>query len=228
MEQWGFIEVDLEYTDADFLKLTTFKLFQQTYRPRIQAENPKSLMSKLVMLVAAKWREFCSLANGKKAKKPVKEHEEEDEDHLSNRGRKSTGTGRGRKKMVEEEEDEDDYEEEEEDTYDRGHRRSQGKRNAKRKMGASASEEEGKRKGDSDEEFENMLAEAEDSMAPEEEDDEHMEVCRICMDGGQLLCCDSCPNVYHIRCLEPPLEEYPEHEWICPRCACDPLPGKVD
>ena len=93
---------------------------------------------------------------------------------------------------------------------------------------ASASEEEGKRKGDSDEEFENMLAKAEDSMAPEEEDDEHMEVCRICMDGGELLCCDSCPNVYHIRCLEPPLEEYPEHEWICPRCACDPLPGKVD
>ena len=107
-EQRGFNDVDLEYTDADFLKLTTFKLFQQTYRPRIQAENPKIPMSKLVMLVAAKWREFCSLANGKKAKKPVKEHEEEDEDHLSNRGRKSTGPGRGRRKMVEEEEDGDD------------------------------------------------------------------------------------------------------------------------
>merc|ERR1719464_1606179 len=187
-------------------------------------------------------------------------------------------------------------------------------------MGASDSEEEEKRKGDSDEEFENMLAEAEDSMAPEdqevveqarkekkekkgkpkikigkkkkdfandetehqeycevckqggeiilcdtcprayhlvclepelseppegkwscpycekhgptiveeEEDDEHMEVCRTCKEGGELLCCDSCPNAYHIRCLEPPLEEYPEHEWTCPRCACDPLPGKVE
>jgi len=230
-EQRGFNDVDLEYTDADFLKLTTFKLFQQTYRPRIQAENPKIPMSKLVMLVAAKWREFCCLANGKKAEKPVKELEEkegaqEEEDHLSNRGRKSTG--RGRKKKVEEEEDEDDYEEDEEDSYDGRHRRSQGMRSAKGKKASSASEEEEKRKEDSDEEFENMLAEAEDSMAPEEEDDEHMEVCRICMDGGVVLCCDSCPNVYHIRCLEPPLEEYPEHEWICPRCARDPLPGKLD
>merc|ERR1711911_330742 len=35
--------------------------------------------------------------------------------------------------------------------------------------GVSDSEEEEKRKGDSDEEFENMLAEAEDSMAPEDQ-----------------------------------------------------------
>merc|ERR1719300_929451 len=48
------------------------------------------------------------------------------------------------------------------------------------------------------------------------------------MEGGELLCCDSCPNAYHLRCIEPPLDELPEHEWTCPRCACDPLPGKVD
>ena len=123
-EQWGFNDVDLEYTDADFQNLTKFKLFQQTYRPRIQAENPKVPMSKLVMLVSAKLREFGSLAKGKakEAEEPVEEHEEEkeaqeDDDEeevsLSNRGRKSTG--RVRKKKVGEEEDEDDNEEEEEE-----------------------------------------------------------------------------------------------------------------
>merc|ERR1712083_845410 len=60
-EQWGLNDVDLEYSDADYSNLTTYKLFQQTFRPRIQAENPKVPMSKLMMLVAAKWREFTSL-----------------------------------------------------------------------------------------------------------------------------------------------------------------------
>ena len=40
-EQWGLNDVDLEYSDADYSNLTTYKLFQQTFRPRIQAENPK-------------------------------------------------------------------------------------------------------------------------------------------------------------------------------------------
>merc|ERR1712014_122456 len=61
-----------------------------------------------------------------------------------------------------------------------------------------------------------------------DEEDEHMEFCRVCKEGGELLCCDSCPNAYHLRCLEPPLEEVPDGPWTCPRCACDPLPGKVE
>lgn len=50
------------------------------------------------------------------------------------------------------------------------------------------------------------------------EDDHHMEFCRVCKDGGELLCCDSCPSSYHIHCLNPPLPEIPNGEWICPRC----------
>ena len=72
-KQWDLNDVDLKYTDADFLNLTTFKLFQQTYRPRLQAENPKVPMSKLVMLVAAKWREFGSLGKGEEAEEPAEE-----------------------------------------------------------------------------------------------------------------------------------------------------------
>uniref|UniRef100_A0A1A8AH82 Chromodomain helicase DNA binding protein 4a n=1 Tax=Nothobranchius furzeri TaxID=105023 RepID=A0A1A8AH82_NOTFU len=60
-----------------------------------------------------------------------------------------------------------------------------------------------------------------------EEDDHHMEFCRVCKDGGELLCCDSCPSSYHIHCLNPPLPEIPNGEWICPRCTCPALKGKV-
>ncbi|CAB1333954.1 unnamed protein product [Coregonus sp. 'balchen'] len=52
----------------------------------------------------------------------------------------------------------------------------------------------------------------------EEEDDHHIEFCRVCKDGGELLCCDTCTSSYHIHCLNPPLPEIPNGEWICPRC----------
>uniref|UniRef100_A0A8C8K1T0 DNA helicase n=1 Tax=Oncorhynchus tshawytscha TaxID=74940 RepID=A0A8C8K1T0_ONCTS len=69
--------------------------------------------------------------------------------------------------------------------------------------------------------------EEEEVEAEPEEDDHHMEFCRVCKDGGELLCCDSCPSSYHIHCLNPPLPEIPNGEWICPRCTCPPMKGKV-
>uniref|UniRef100_A0A9J8A548 Chromodomain helicase DNA binding protein 5 n=1 Tax=Cyprinus carpio carpio TaxID=630221 RepID=A0A9J8A548_CYPCA len=68
--------------------------------------------------------------------------------------------------------------------------------------------------------------EEEEEVVGEEEDD-HMEFCRVCKDGGELLCCDTCPSSYHIHCLNPPLPEIPNGEWLCPRCMCPPLKGKV-
>lgn len=61
----------------------------------------------------------------------------------------------------------------------------------------------------------------------DQDDDEHQEFCRICKDGGELLCCDSCPSAYHTHCLNPPLTEVPDGDWKCPRCGCPPLKGKV-
>ena len=61
-----------------------------------------------------------------------------------------------------------------------------------------------------------------------DEEDEHMEFCRICKEGGELLCCDSCPSSYHLACCEPPLKDVPEGTWTCPRCAVEHLPGKVE
>jgi len=39
-------------------------------------------------------------------------------------------------------------------------------------------------------------------------------LCRL----GDLLCCDTCPAVYHLACLETPLAEVPEEEWQCSVC----------
>uniref|UniRef100_A0A8B9L8K2 Chromodomain helicase DNA binding protein 4 n=1 Tax=Astyanax mexicanus TaxID=7994 RepID=A0A8B9L8K2_ASTMX len=66
-----------------------------------------------------------------------------------------------------------------------------------------------------------------DDEGMEEEDDHHMEFCRVCKDGGELLCCDTCPSSYHLHCLNPPLPDIPNGEWICPRCQSLPLKGKV-
>ncbi|CAJ1086091.1 chromodomain-helicase-DNA-binding protein 3 isoform X3 [Xyrichtys novacula] len=54
-----------------------------------------------------------------------------------------------------------------------------------------------------------------------------MEFCRVCKDGGELLCCDTCTSSYHIHCLNPPLPEIPNGEWLCPRCTCPPIKGRV-
>lgn len=59
----------------------------------------------------------------------------------------------------------------------------------------------------------------------EEEEDDHMEFCRVCKDGGELLCCDACPSSYHLHCLNPPLPEIPNGEWLCPRCTVSVTPA---
>jgi len=363
-EQYGLNDVDLEYSDADYSNLTTYKLFQQTYRQRIQAENPKVPVAKLMMLVGAKWRDFVANnpenQEAEEAQEDAEQQQEEDEEEeaeededeieeiveedddlpLSNRGRRGRG-GRAKKKK-----DDDDFDfEEEEDSDDGGRRKSRGRQAAsakkgkgkkavpklkiklggRKKKGSSDDEEEEEPANkDSDEEFEEMLKEAETAMGDEDvqitaetkkkgkgkakmkignknkkkgkkkkdfaseeaehqefcdvcqqggeiilcdtcpkayhlvclepeleeapegkwscphcvkngitaveesEDDEHAEFCRSCKEGGELICCDSCPNSYHLRCVEPPLEEIPDGEWTCHRCSCEPLIGKVE
>uniref|UniRef100_A0A3B4WIL7 PHD-type domain-containing protein n=1 Tax=Seriola lalandi dorsalis TaxID=1841481 RepID=A0A3B4WIL7_SERLL len=47
---------------------------------------------------------------------------------------------------------------------------------------------------------------------------DHQDYCEVCQQGGELLCCDTCTSSYHIHCLNPPLPEIPNGEWLCPRC----------
>jgi hypothetical protein len=49
-------------------------------------------------------------------------------------------------------------------------------------------------------------------------EDEHDDLCEYCHIGGELLCCDNCTNVYHLKCLEPPLQKLPPGIWNCPDC----------
>lgn len=46
--------------------------------------------------------------------------------------------------------------------------------------------------------------------------------CFVCKDGGEVICCDHCPLVFHLDCLDPPLKEVPEGIWTCPQCAAQP------
>lgn len=46
----------------------------------------------------------------------------------------------------------------------------------------------------------------------EESDDTEMEsedFCAVCLIGGDLLCCDRCPKVFHLSCHVPPLLSFP-------------------
>ena len=48
--------------------------------------------------------------------------------------------------------------------------------------------------------------------------DQHNSQCEMCGVGGDLLCCDTCTLVYHLKCLKPPLKKLPAGEWQCPTC----------
>ena len=69
---------------------------------------------------------------------------------------------------------------------------------------------------------------AADLASDESEPSEHNEFCRTCKEGGELICCDSCPSSYHLRCLNPPLKDVPPGDWRCPRCSCEPLTAPIE
>jgi len=52
--------------------------------------------------------------------------------------------------------------------------------------------------------------------------------CRKCMKMGELLCCELCPAVYHLDCLNPSLDRVPDNEWFCPVCDANKVKGVTD
>lgn len=52
--------------------------------------------------------------------------------------------------------------------------------------------------------------------------------CRVCHRLGDLLCCETCPAVFHLECVEPPLVDVPTEDWQCNVCKAHKVSGVVD
>ncbi|XP_059205360.1 E3 ubiquitin-protein ligase TRIM33 [Centropristis striata] len=64
---------------------------------------------------------------------------------------------------------------------------------------------------------------AQRGMEDEQPDQDHAEMesedfCAVCLIGGDLLCCDRCPKVFHLSCHIPPLLSFPSGDWVCSLC----------
>ncbi|KAK7884849.1 hypothetical protein WMY93_027972 [Mugilogobius chulae] len=50
------------------------------------------------------------------------------------------------------------------------------------------------------------------------EDDPNEDWCAVCINGGDLLCCDRCPKVFHMRCHVPTIKIFPKGDFLCTFC----------
>ncbi|XP_071357221.1 chromodomain-helicase-DNA-binding protein 4a isoform X4 [Trachinotus anak] len=351
LDDWGMEDIDHVFTEEDYRSLTNYKAFSQFVRPLIAAKNPKIAVSKMMMVLGAKWREFstnnplrgaaaanAALAtanvpaavdtmvaevapvaaappapaepqqppapplrkaktkegkgpNARKKSKPAPKPQEKKNNAKTKKVAplKIKLGGFNKRKRSSSEEDEPDVDSDFEDGSMNSVSVSEGSnsRSSRSKKKPSKSKPKKKKAEDGDgyetdhqdycevcqqggeiilcdtcpRAYHMVCLDPDMEKAPEgtwscphcekegiqweareegsegeedngeagemEEDDHHMEFCRVCKDGGELLCCDSCPSSYHIHCLNPPLPEIPNGEWICPRCTCPPMKGKV-
>ncbi|TNN55199.1 E3 ubiquitin-protein ligase TRIM33 [Liparis tanakae] len=50
------------------------------------------------------------------------------------------------------------------------------------------------------------------------EDDPNEDWCAVCNNGGDLLCCDRCPKVFHMKCHVPTIKIFPTGDFLCTFC----------
>lgn len=53
-----------------------------------------------------------------------------------------------------------------------------------------------------------------------QKDDPNEDWCAVCLDGGELMCCDKCPKVFHQNCHIPNISSLPDESetWQCLLC----------
>ncbi|KAK9068035.1 hypothetical protein SSX86_012146 [Deinandra increscens subsp. villosa] len=49
-------------------------------------------------------------------------------------------------------------------------------------------------------------------------DDVYDDVCILCADGGNLICCEQCNSTFHVTCLD--MKVVPDEPYYCAYCAC--------
>ena len=81
----------------------------------------------------------------------------------------------------------------------------------------SENEEEDEEEEEGEEEAE---IETEEGVGESELESVQNEACPVCMEGGEVICCDTCPAVYHLECI--PLRKVPRGKWSCPQCKTPP------
>uniref|UniRef100_A0A671M0C5 Chromodomain-helicase-DNA-binding protein 4-like n=1 Tax=Sinocyclocheilus anshuiensis TaxID=1608454 RepID=A0A671M0C5_9TELE len=347
LDTWGMEDIDHVFTEEDYRTLTNYKAFSQFVRPLIAAKNPKIAVSKMMMVLGAKWREFSTnnplrgsaaattaLAaasaavtvetaaetpatatgaqisaestpaapvrkaktkegkgpNARKKSKPAPKPQEKKVKTKKVAPLKiKLGGFNSKRKRSSSEEDDVDVDSDFDDGSMNSVSVSNGSNSRSSRSSTKKKPKKKTKKGDDDGDgyetdhqdycevcqqggeiilcdtcpraYHMVCLDPDMEKAPEgtwscphcekmgiqwearedasdgeedneaggeaEEDDHHMEFCRVCKDGGELLCCDSCPSSYHIHCLNPPLPEIPNGEWICPRCTCPTMKGKV-
>lgn len=114
-EQLDLTDVEIEYSESHYQNLLTYKMFTQFVKPILQKENPKAATSKIMMLTAAKWREFSeenpNLHEEEEeavAEEDEKSEEEEEEEPELEYQPKPSRSRRAAEKLEEPEESDDD------------------------------------------------------------------------------------------------------------------------
>lgn len=63
------------------------------------------------------------------------------------------------------------------------------------------------------------------SMDSEEFRDQHNDLCEVCNDAGELICCSTCNLVFHLQCIRPPTTRFPPDRWCCAYCVAAGVRG---
>lgn len=50
----------------------------------------------------------------------------------------------------------------------------------------------------------------------------NVDYCMLCSNGGELICCDSCPHAFHKACLQIPVDD--DDKFICEECESGKIP----